>query len=215
MIGCRVMNKTDSHREYVKKNKELINSIERKYYYAHRESILMKAKEYYQTHKEELKRRAAEYCKQNRDKVREKVRRYETMNPTKIREYRRTSDKKRRANPSYRLHKNVSRVINYLLASGKDRRSTEELLGYSIAKLRAHLEKQFQPGMTWENYGEWHTDHKIPISAFNFETPDDIDFKRCWALKNLQPLWKRENIVKGGKVKKPFQPSLVITECGR
>lgn len=59
-------------------------------------------------------------------------------------------------------------------------------------------------------YRGWHIDHKIPKSAFNFETPEDIDFKRCWALKNLQPLWAAENIKKHDRVDKPFQPSLAI-----
>jgi hypothetical protein len=65
--------------------------------------------------------------------------------------------------------------------------------------------------MTWGNYGQWHVDHKIPISAFNYETPDDIDFKRCWALKNLRPMWAKENISKGAKLDKPFQPALALS----
>ena len=67
-------------------------------------------------------------------------------------------------------------------------------------------------GMTWETHGKygWHIDHKIPISAFNFESPKDLDFKKCWALINLQPMWAKENIRKGAKVEKPFQPSLTI-----
>jgi hypothetical protein len=62
----------------------------------------------------------------------------------------------------------------------------------------------------WKNYGEWHVDHKIPQSAFNFETPEDIDFKKCWALKNIQPMWAKENIIKSNRINKPFQPSLRI-----
>jgi 5-methylcytosine-specific restriction endonuclease McrA len=64
--------------------------------------------------------------------------------------------------------------------------------------------------MTWGNYGRhgWHIDHRIPISAFNFKAPTDIDFKKCWALSNLQPLWSHENQKKYNKLLKPFQPSL-------
>jgi hypothetical protein len=65
--------------------------------------------------------------------------------------------------------------------------------------------------MSWDNYGKWHIDHKIPVTAFNFERVDDVDFKRCWSLKNLQPLWALDNIVKGNKVEAPFQPSLSIS----
>ena len=52
-----------------------------------------------------------------------------------------------------------------------------------------YLEALFQDGMSWKNMGEWHIDHKTPISAFNFTGPFDLDFKHCWALSNLQPLW--------------------------
>lgn len=83
--------------------------------------------------------------------------------------------------------------------------------------MRNHLEAQFAPGMTWENHGNgdgrWHVDHKIPLSAFNYETPDDIDFKRCWALSNLQPMWAADNIKKGAKLTAPFQPSLALGVC--
>jgi 5-methylcytosine-specific restriction endonuclease McrA len=65
--------------------------------------------------------------------------------------------------------------------------------------------------MNWENYGSyWHIDHKIPISVFNFEKPEDYDFKRCWNLKNLQPLEKFKNMSKGNRLDKHFQPSLAI-----
>ena len=76
-----------------------------------------------------------------------------------------------------------------------------------------HLEQHFTAGMTWENYGKqgWEVDHIIPRSAFNYETPDDIDFKRCWSLNNLQPLWGQENWSKGGRFEGEFQPSLAIS----
>jgi hypothetical protein len=54
--------------------------------------------------------------------------------------------------------------------------------------------------MTWDNYGEWHVDHKIPMNSFQFESTDDIGFKECWKLSNLQPLWGPENLSKGTKL---------------
>ena len=86
----------------------------------------------------------------------------------------------------------------------------ERLVGYGIDDLKEHLEKQFKDGMSWENYGEWAIDHIIPKSAFNFEKPEDEDFKRCWNLKNLQPMWARENSIKGKKIPKPFQPTMIF-----
>jgi hypothetical protein len=70
-------------------------------------------------------------------------------------------------------------------------------LGYTIEELMSHLEKQFTEGMTWENYGEWHVDHIKPMSSFKFESVDDPEFKECWKLENLQPLWEEDNLSKG------------------
>lgn len=74
-------------------------------------------------------------------------------------------------------------------------------VNYSLQELKDHLEKQFTKGMTWENnstYG-WHIDHKKPMSYFKFESYTDEEFKQCWALENLQPLWRNDNLSKGGK----------------
>ncbi|MFH1762494.1 MAG: HNH endonuclease, partial [bacterium] len=68
----------------------------------------------------------------------------------------------------------------------------------------------FTNGMAWKNYGEWHVDHIIPRSVFNYEKAEDVDFKRCWALDNLQPLWGIENISKGNKLDADFQPALLL-----
>lgn len=50
--------------------------------------------------------------------------------------------------------------------------------------------------MTWDNYGEWHIDHIIPISS----AKSLYDGIRLSQLENLQPLWAEENILKGDKL---------------
>ena len=85
------------------------------------------------------------------------------------------------------------------LHGSKAGRRWESLVGYTLADLMRHLEARFQLGMTWENYGKhgWVIDHIVPKSAFHYLTADDPDFKRCWALDNLQPLWFEDNRRKG------------------
>lgn len=85
------------------------------------------------------------------------------------------------------------------LKDGKAGRPWESLVGYSTDELRLHLERQFLPGMTWENMGKWHVDHILPRRQFAFSAPDEPDFRACWALSNLRPLWKQDNWQKGGK----------------
>ncbi len=117
---------------------------------------------------------------------------------------------KKRATPRGTIENRMRVNINQSLKGGKDGRKWEELTGYSLDKLMSHLEKKFTQGMNWGNYGEWHIDHIIPNSAFNYSSPNDLDFKNCWALKNLRPLWAEENMSKGKILKVPHQPCLQI-----
>lgn len=107
-----------------------------------------------------------------------------------------------RQGPKHRLRLAVSAYIATLLRNaGQSKRgsSWEAILGYSSAELAAHIERQFTKGMSWNNYGEWHLDHIVPVSAFAFSAPDDPEFLACWALTNLRPMWAAENMSKGGK----------------
>lgn len=81
-----------------------------------------------------------------------------------------------------------------------DRKILWEILGYTYEEFAKHIEKHFQSGMTWNNHGEWEIDHIIPISFFNFQSPNDVEFKMCWKLENIQPLWKHQNKQKGDKI---------------
>ena len=47
-------------------------------------------------------------------------------------------------------------------------------------------------------YGEWHIDHKKPVSLFDKNTDASIVNE----LNNLQPLWKLENLSKGNRYNK-------------
>lgn len=102
-------------------------------------------------------------------------------------------------------------AVRKMARGEKNGRKWQELVGWGFDEFRSHMESQFVDGMTWENYGYfWHIDHIIPISAFNIVGVDCIDFKRCWALSNLQPLRVTENLSKRDSLEVPFQPSLGI-----
>jgi len=93
------------------------------------------------------------------------------------------------------------------LRANKAGRTWESLVGYSVWDLQVHLQSKFTDGMTWERFlkGEIHIDHIIPKSRFHYETPDDPEFKICWGLNNLQPLWAKDNLSKGAKLIEPEQ----------
>jgi hypothetical protein len=152
----------------------------------------------------------ATWQNRNPGRVKEKGDRWKANNRERHLENKRKQEERRRTTVEGRLHDSIHRRVYDQLKKGKCRQKTFELIGYSPEDLRRHIEKKFKAGMTWENYGQWHIDHIIPMSAFNITSPDDIDFRRCWALKNLQPLWAKENLTKWAKLDKHFQPALAI-----
>lgn len=78
-------------------------------------------------------------------------------------------------------------------------RGWKTLLDYSVEDLARHLDKQFSEGMGWENMHRWHIDHIRPLASFVITGPDCPEFKKAWALENLQPLWARANAIKGAR----------------
>ncbi len=57
--------------------------------------------------------------------------------------------------------------------------------------------QQFTTGMTWENQGLWHLDHKRPCAAWDLTKPDEQ--AGCFHYTNYQPLWAKDNLSKGAK----------------
>lgn len=71
-----------------------------------------------------------------------------------------------------------------------------ELVGIDLDGLRQHLQSQFLPGMSWENWSfrGWHLDHKRPLSSFDLSRPDQE--REAFHYTNLQPLWAADNLRK-------------------
>lgn len=188
------------HQKHYLKNKWKKQEYQRLYYLKNKNKLLSINKTWRDSHKEKM----ASYLKA-----------WNKLNPERSRELHRKCMAKVYNSENGHLYYCFGHQIYLSLLKNKTGRKWESIAGYSLKKLKTHLEKQFKDGMTWENYGKWHIDHIIPISAFNFETAEDIDFKKCWALKNLQPLWAKENLSKNNKLSKPFQPSLKLkAACG-
>jgi hypothetical protein len=95
----------------------------------------------------------------------------------------------------------ISSRIKTALKNNSKSLHTMELIGCSIKELKEHLEKQFKPGMTWNNHGLycWHIDHIIPCC--NFDLTKIEEQKKCFHYTNLQPLWAKENLTKNKKIK--------------
>jgi 5-methylcytosine-specific restriction endonuclease McrA len=184
----------------------------REYRAANPDKMTAQYKRRYQENKAASSEASREYLKANPAKAREYAKRWRLRFPEKVRERSKRANEKRVSTPRGRLEDAIrSSILGQIRSATKKGRKTFALLGYTPQELADHLEKQFAPGMTWENYGlkGWHVDHIIPLSVHNYSSPDDHDFKRAWALKNLQPLWASDNLSKSDRIDAPFQPTLI------
>jgi len=153
-----------------------------------KEYMSNKSKSWYEQNKEHRKQYLKEYREKNIDNIRKTKRDYERN--------RKASD------PLYKLISNFRTAIYQVLKENNVEKNGHyfDILGYTPEELIVHLENQFTEGMTWDNYGEFHVDHKLPISSFNIKEIGDKEFMKCWSLDNLQPMWGEENIRKSNKI---------------
>lgn len=217
--------------EYYNKNFEKIQIRQSFYYKLNKEMVAKRHSIYAKNNPDKVKSYQEKWRDKNREKERERASLDRINNPDKARartaEWRlkypekskvswTKSNYKKRQNPKFRLSSNMSRRIRETIKSKtKMGRHWEELVGYTTDQLINRLKKTIPKGYSWKDFlsGKLHVDHIIPVAVFNFETPEDLDFKRCWCLKNLQLLPAKENLVKNAKFKKPFQPSLLLKAC--
>jgi hypothetical protein len=160
----------------------------------------------YESKPETKKRKRKNYDKwyeQNKEYRKEYLKEYRENNIDKIRKTKRDYERYRKSiDPAYKLISNFRTAIYQVLKENNVEKNKHyfDILKYTPEELISHLEKQFTDSMTWENYGEWHVDHRMPISSFNFKSVDDDSFIKCWSLENLQPMWGKDNIVKGNNI---------------
>ena len=155
------------------------------------------------SNKEYLSQKHKKWSETNRGHLKEYHQKWREKNIDKHRETKRDYERNRKSNdPIYRLISNFKSAMSTVLKeSNVDKYGHYfDILQYTPEELINHLEKQFTDTMTWDNYGIWHVDHKLPITSFDIQEMGDDEFMRCWSLNNLQPMWGEENIRKSNKV---------------
>lgn len=170
-------------------------------------------KKYYADNQGRLKEKARVYREQNPEKVSAcKKRCYQKNKPppkppapkaATRRQTRKELNKyfceRRKRDPAFKISAYMRNMLRRVLVRSGHQKigKTTDLLGYGAKDLIRSIESKFLSGMSWENYGEWHIDHKRPLSVMikEGETRPAI----LNALSNLQPLWAADNISKGAK----------------
>lgn len=92
----------------------------------------------------------------------------------------------------YRLTKKLNENF-----SGRHGYDVKKITGLSEEEFKKYMEKQFQDGMSWDNYGEWHIDHIVPCASFDLNKSHHVE--ECFYYTNLQPLWAEDNRRKSNK----------------
>jgi hypothetical protein len=104
--------------------------------------------------------------------------------------------------PFYKIRSRLSTRVRLALKGLGKSKTTPEYLGCSIPEFKYHLEGLFTDGMSWDNIGKWHIDHIRPCRTFDLT--DIEQQKLCFNFRNLQPLWKIDNLKKSGKWNYPI-----------
>lgn len=102
--------------------------------------------------------------------------------------------KRLQSNPHYKLSVLLRDRLNKALNGNYKNGSAVKDLGCTIEEFKIHIEKQFKPGMTWNNHTRkgWHLDHIKPIKEFDLLNPEQ--FKRACHYTNIRPLWWHQNL---------------------
>jgi hypothetical protein len=121
------------------------------------------------------------------------------------------SKKRYRGTATGRLSREYRRRAQKVLGANPLRsrcESLDVLVGCSVHVWRQHLERQFEKGMNWENYGvKWEVDHIMPVSSFDLRSKEGMRGAFNWL--NTRPMWSWANNRKGARITEP-QLQLVL-----
>lgn len=193
-----------------------IKSNETRFYYKSKLCHKCYMKQYRQQHKEQTSIYNREYFLSNREQIYKNAHLRHQNNPELKKSYNRKyyfnhkkevikrndeyQSVRKKLDPIFRMKESIRHsiymaVTNRTPYSNTKHTSTEKILGCSITYFLTYIEQQFKEGMSWDNYGDWHLDHIVPLCSAHNE-------KEVYALNhytNFQPLWAKENLLKGGK----------------
>ena len=197
------------HKQYYDRNSRGIMEQKKQYNIENEKKI----KEYQKQWRKDNLKYTKQYCRDNSEKLSKHSRQYYQDNREKVnKRINQYTKNKRKINLKFNLNNKIRIMINRSLKGNKNGHHWENLVGYTLDNLIKHLKKTMPKNYTWQDYmeGKLHVDHKIPISVWDFDKSEHVNFKKCWALSNLQLLLAEENLIKHAKLDKPFQMGLKI-----
>lgn len=196
-------NITDFH---VRKGKPLarckfcINKINREWYTKNSEKKIAYSKQWVENNQNIARSYRRKYYYKNSAKMNETSTEWRKKNKEKhVQNVMKSNRNRYRNDVLFRLAKHVRRGVQRVTNAVKKDRELRSLeyLGCSLEEFKSYIESLWTEGMNWDNHGEWHIDHKIPLSWFikNSNNPWEANH-----YLNLQPLWATDNFKKGSSI---------------
>ena len=183
-LVCSLCETEKSKDQFILSNRNnYCRSCRREYnrnYYKNNTELQNKKKNYRENHKEPLRRWHSQYKKDHRELINEH------------------HTERLKTDINFRLTCRLRARLYAALRNMQKKGSAIKDLGCTLPELKRWLESNFKDGMTWENYGEWHIDHIIPLSRVDLTREEHL--RKVCHYTNLQPLWATENLAKGNKI---------------
>lgn len=192
---------TKAKKDYYENNKQAISERRKKHYECNKEQYSEKKKEYSLKNKQKISESGAKYYQLNKERIIQNVSAYRIENKDKLHKKKKEYVKKKlKEDPIFKTGIITRRLICQSFKRGKrvfsKKTKTAQILGCSMAEFKSYIESKFLEGMSFDNHGEWHLDHIIPIATAKTEE----DIVRLNHYTNFQPMWASDNLKKGKKI---------------
>ncbi len=163
-----------------------------------KECIKDGSKDYYHKNTEIIIKKSKEWRNNNKERATNNRKRYYNENKERLGKLDRARKKEReKTDINYKLRRRYKGLLyNGLKKQGvsKNKRPSANFVGCSWDKYKEHIESQFEPWMTWENYGDksWHYGHIEPCELFDLRNENEV--KLCFHYTNIRPEHWLKNI---------------------
>lgn len=190
-IDSNKVKRVEYHKQYREKTREKRIEYGKQYRKKNREKWAEYSKQYREKNREKIREKIKQYREKNQEKLTEYIKQYREKNRKKIREWTNQYTKQRlETDPLFKAKRALRRaVVGAFKRISKNKPTrAEQLLGCNWLEAKAHFERLFKEGMSWENHGEWHIDHIKPVASFK-----ENELHLMNHISNLQPLWAEDN----------------------
>ena len=189
----------DYQKKWQEENKDKTRKYQQKYYKKNKVTRLVKSKEWRMNNIEKSRLSKKKWREKNKDRINKlwMDRYYDRY----------------RNDQQFKLSKNLRNRINKILLGINKSSDTLSLLGVkSVNEIKEYIELKFEKGMSWNNYNfeTWHIDHIKPLHSFDLTKKEEQ--KKAFHYTNLQPLWAKDNLIKGSRVNMPFLEKSILNE---